>query len=192
MQAGDLHPHLDAERRVEVGKRLVEQEDLGLAHDGAADGGALALAAGELLGLALEQRLDLQDAGGFGDAAGDLVGWRAGHAQTERQVLFHRHVRIKGVGLEDHRHLAFARRQAGDVAALDADRAGGDAFQSAHHAQERGFSAARRTDEDGELAGADREVDALDHLDRAEALAYALQTNVAHPLTAPMVIPCMK
>ena len=37
-----------AQRGVEVGQRLVEQEGLGLAHDGAADGDALALAAREL------------------------------------------------------------------------------------------------------------------------------------------------
>ena len=37
----------------------------GLADDGAADGDALALAARELLGLALEQVLDLEDAGGL-------------------------------------------------------------------------------------------------------------------------------
>ena len=48
LQLGDLEPHLHAQRRVEVGQRLVEQEGLRLAHDGAADGDALALAAGEL------------------------------------------------------------------------------------------------------------------------------------------------
>jgi hypothetical protein len=48
--AADLEPHVDAQLRVEVGERLVEQEDRGLAHDGAADGDALALAAGEVLG----------------------------------------------------------------------------------------------------------------------------------------------
>ena len=43
-----LHP----QRRVEIGERLVEQERRRLAHDGAADGDALALAAGKLaLGL---------------------------------------------------------------------------------------------------------------------------------------------
>ncbi len=41
----DLHPHLHAQLGVEVGQRLVEQEDLRLAHDRAADGDALALAA---------------------------------------------------------------------------------------------------------------------------------------------------
>ncbi len=54
MELGDLEAHLHAQRRVEVRQRLVEQEGLGLAHDGAADGDALALAAGELARLAVE------------------------------------------------------------------------------------------------------------------------------------------
>ena len=54
VQFADLEAHLHAQRRVEVGQRLVEQERLGLAHDGAADGDALALAAGELARLAVE------------------------------------------------------------------------------------------------------------------------------------------
>jgi hypothetical protein len=54
VELDDLGAHLDAHLGVEVGERLVEEEDLGLADDGAADGDALALAAGEGLGLAVE------------------------------------------------------------------------------------------------------------------------------------------
>ncbi len=45
VQALDLAAHLAAQLRIEVGQRFVEQEHLGLAHDGAADGDALARAA---------------------------------------------------------------------------------------------------------------------------------------------------
>ena len=45
----------DAQLGVEVGERLVHEEHGGLADDGAAERDALALAAGELLGLAVEQ-----------------------------------------------------------------------------------------------------------------------------------------
>ena len=48
LQPGDLEAHLHAQRRVEVGQWLVEEEGLRLAHDGPADRDALALAAGEL------------------------------------------------------------------------------------------------------------------------------------------------
>ncbi len=56
MQLGELEPHLHAQLGVEVGERLVEEEDLRVADQRAADGDALALAAGELRGLAVEVR----------------------------------------------------------------------------------------------------------------------------------------
>ena len=72
MQALDLDAQLVAELGVEVGERLVEQEHGGIAHQGAADRDALALAAGELVRPAVEQLLDLQHARRLGDAALDL------------------------------------------------------------------------------------------------------------------------
>ena len=51
MELDDLRAGLHAQFRVEVGQRLVEQEDLRLAHDGAAHRHTLALAARQLLGL---------------------------------------------------------------------------------------------------------------------------------------------
>ena len=67
LQPRDLQPHVDAQRRVEIGERLVEEERLRLAHDGAADGDALALAAGERarpaveIGREVEERRRLLD-----------------------------------------------------------------------------------------------------------------------------------
>ena len=51
----DLGAHRDAQLGIEVGQRLVEQEHLRIAHDGAAHGDALALAAGELARIAVKQ-----------------------------------------------------------------------------------------------------------------------------------------
>ena len=55
VQLLELDPHLHAQLGVEVAERLVEQEHLGIAHDGAAQRHALALAAGELARLAVQQ-----------------------------------------------------------------------------------------------------------------------------------------
>ena len=55
VEAGDLGARLDAQLGVEVGERLVHQEDGRLADDRPAERDALALAAGQLLRLALEQ-----------------------------------------------------------------------------------------------------------------------------------------
>ena len=62
MEAGDLDAGGDAEGGVEVGEGLVEEEELRRAHDGAADGDALALAAGELGRAAGEERLEREHA----------------------------------------------------------------------------------------------------------------------------------
>ena len=87
VQLLDLHPHLHAKLRVEIGQRLVEEKNLRLADDGAADRDALALAAGELPGSAVEQLVDLQNFGGLRDAPLDLGLRRAQRLQSEGEVL---------------------------------------------------------------------------------------------------------
>ena len=54
MQLGDLGTHGNAQLGVQVGQRLVEEEDLRLTDNGTAQSNALALAAGQSLGLAVE------------------------------------------------------------------------------------------------------------------------------------------
>ena len=55
VQLLDLGAHLDAQLGVEVGERLVEQEEHRIAHQRPAHGDALPLAAGKLARLAVEQ-----------------------------------------------------------------------------------------------------------------------------------------
>ena len=55
MDALDLGAHLDAQLGVEVGERLVEQQQPRLQHQRAGDRDALLLAAGELRGIALAE-----------------------------------------------------------------------------------------------------------------------------------------
>ena len=72
MQTGELGTGRDAQLGIEIRQRLVEQEGDRAAHDGAADGDALALAAGQLAGAAVEKLLDVEHAGGLGNTVGDL------------------------------------------------------------------------------------------------------------------------
>ena len=112
----DLQPHLDAQRGVEIRQRLVEQECLRLAHDGAADRDALALAAGEFARLAIEIGREVQGRGRRLDLAVDLRPRQAGHLQAEGDVVAHAHMRIERVGLEHHRQAALGRRHVDHVA----------------------------------------------------------------------------
>ncbi len=45
VQFRKLRAHLHTQRRIQIGQRFIEQEDVRIADDGAADGNALALAA---------------------------------------------------------------------------------------------------------------------------------------------------
>ena len=75
VEAGDLGAGLDAQLGVEVGERLVHQEDGRLADDRPTERDALALAAGQLLRLAIEQLLELDRLGRLVDPALDLRPW---------------------------------------------------------------------------------------------------------------------
>ena len=198
VQTCNLEAHLHAQRRVEVRQRLIEQEHVRIADDRPADRDALPLAAGQLLGAALEERRDLQDFRYLRHTAAHLILAGAGEPETERDVVGHRHVRKERVGLEDHGDATPSRRDSGHVASADANRAARHAFEPRDHSQQRRLPAARRPDEDDELAGPDLKVDALDRLDGTERLVNARKAQSGHfcnfsvqPLTAPMVMPLM-
>ena len=106
----DFGAHLHAELGIKVGKRFVEQEHFGVAHNGAAHRHALTLPTGKRLGLAFEQRRNVQNARGFLHAA---INFRLGEFpqhQAEGHIVVHAHMRIKRVILEHHGNVTVARR----------------------------------------------------------------------------------
>jgi hypothetical protein len=137
MHALDLGSHLHAQLGVEIRQRLVEQEDLRVAHDRAPHGDALALPAGELARLALEQLGDVEDAGGLLHAARNLVLRVALETQAERHVFVHGHVRVERVVLEHHGHVAVLWWHVVDHLAVDRDLAGADLLEPGDHPQRR-------------------------------------------------------
>src|SRR6202023_2537565 len=108
----------DAEACVEVRQRLIHQEGVRFADDGAAHGNPLALATGKLRGFSLEIVGELEDRGRLLDLESDFFTWHPAYAQSETDILGDRQVRVEGVALEDHGDVAVARRQVvGDGAA---------------------------------------------------------------------------
>ena len=93
-------------------RRVVEQEDVDVAHQCAADRDALALAAGEVRRLALEVLAQLEHVGGLVDLRLDLgvAHPSLGQAQRERDVLEDGQVGVERVVLEDHRDVPLPRR----------------------------------------------------------------------------------
>ena len=182
VQAGQLDARAAAQRRVEVGERFVEQERLRLLDDGTADGDALALTAAQLAWLAIEQRRDFQHRRCLGDLARDLLRRGADVAQAERHVLPHRHVRIEGVVLEHHRDAAVAWPHRVDARVSEMDLAGARRLEAGDHAQQGRFAAARRAQEDGELARRDFQRQVANDLHMAESLGDLPQAQVGHAL----------
>ena len=111
VQLLQLDAHLHAKFCVEIGQRLVEQEHLRLADDGAAERHALALPAGQLARLALEIILHAEDLGGRLHALADLGAVDFAHLQAESHVVVDAHMRIERVVLEHHGDVAIHRRQ---------------------------------------------------------------------------------
>ena len=161
MELGDLGTHLHTELGVEVGERLVHEEDLGLTRDSAAHGNALTLTAGERRGLAVEQLLEVEDARGIVHDLIDLVLRGLAQAQRERHVLVNRHVRVERVVLKHHRDVAVLGLHIVHDATVDLERARGDVLQACDHAQRSRFAATRRSDKDDELLVGDLEVEIL-------------------------------
>jgi hypothetical protein len=136
-------PHLHAELRVQVRERLVEQEHLRVAHDGAAHRDALALAAGELARVALEELGEAQDLGGAADPLLDDVLGRLRELEGERHVLLHGHVRVERVVLEHHRDVPVLGRHVVHHPPADRDLAAVDLLQPGDHPEQRRLPAAR-------------------------------------------------
>ena len=189
MQLGDADPRLDPQRRVEIGERLVEQIDLGRAHDGPANGDALALAARQLSRLAVEIGRQLQHPRHFLGPRPPLGLGHAREPQAHGHVVGDGHVRIKGVGLEDHGHAALGRRHVGETPVAEIDVAFRAVLEAGDHPKKRRFPAAGRADEYDELAVRDGQVDAAQRLEASE---QALRTpssricTIVSPSAAPI------
>ncbi len=142
VQSLDLRAHLDAQLSIEIGERLVKEEEPGLARDRATDRHALTLSARKLLRLAIEQSLDLQDRGRALDGGFDRGSRCSSHLQPEAKVLAHRHVRIESIVLEHHRDVPLARRRVVHDFAVNENLAAGDRFQACDHSENRALAAA--------------------------------------------------
>ncbi len=191
MQALDLAAHLVAQLGIEIGQRFVEQEQARIAHDGAADGDALALAAGELARQALQQAGDAQHLGGLAHPCLDLGLRRLARAQAEGDVLEHVHVRVERVVLEHHGDVAIARAHMVHHAPADLDGAFLGFLQPGDGAQQGALAAARRPDQHGELAGRHFQVDAAHGRDMAVALVQAGDLQIGHDSASRLSGVCM-
>ncbi|MBF8290436.1 MAG: putative phenol hydroxylase [Chloroflexi bacterium] len=105
----------------------------------------------------------------------------------EGEVVADRHVRVERVALEDHRDVAILGGHVVDHTVTDPEGALGDVFQSGDHPEAGGLAAARRADQDHELAVLDLERQVADRGDLAVTLGDVVERDGGHdtPPTGP-------
>ena len=160
---------------VERARGLVEEHDVGLHRQGARDGHALLLAAGELVGEVVGA-LGETDAGELltGDARG-LLGAATQHLLLgEHDVVQGVEVREQVELLEHHAHaladVVDVGLGVGDVLALEDNPAARGLLEAVQAAQHSGLARAGGAEHDHDLAAVDVDVDAAQDHGLAEAL----------------------
>lgn len=112
---------------VEGAEGLVEEEDFGVDGEGAGEGDALALSAGEFVGEAIGEAWELDEIEEVLDAGVDFVLGGAlvfgEGVEAEGDVLGDAHVLEQGVVLEDEADAAFAGVEVGDVLVVEGEGA---------------------------------------------------------------------
>ncbi len=117
--------------------------------------------------------------GGFGDALFDDCRGLARNLEVEAHIFGHCHMRIKRIGLKHHGDVAFARRHLIDDVAADQDVTFGDFLEPRNHAQQRGLSAAGRSDERDEFAIGYLQRNTMDDAKRAVDLRISFSSTDA-------------
>ena len=171
--AADFGAHFEAEFGVEVGEGFVEEHTFWAEGDGAGEGDALLLTAGELVGFAVAEVGHLDEFEGLVDASGAFLAFDFADIEAEADVVADGHVGPECVGLEDHAGVAFVGWYEGHVLIVEADVTVGGEGEAGDHAEEGGFAAAGGAEEEEECAGGDGEVDVIDGGEQAGGLFKA-------------------
>ncbi len=140
VKAGNLRPHEEAGRSVEIGQGLVEQEDLWAPDKGAAEGDPLALAARKIGRFTVQASSEFESLRSVLHAPGNLRPRNMPKLQPEDQIVINRHMGVEGIILEDHGDITVLGRKVVDNLAVDGDGTGGGRFEAGDEAQGRGFA----------------------------------------------------
>ena len=162
MNLGDFIAHRDALFRVQVGQRLVHQEDADLPDNRPADGYALTLAAGQGPGQTIQVVRQAQDSRDFLDPLLNDILVHPLQRQAEGDVVVDGHLGIQGIALEHHGDLPLPGSLLIGPYAVDQEFAAGDVLQAGNHPQGRGLSAAGGSDENHELALLNFQIEIVD------------------------------
>ena len=169
--------HILAQLQVQRGERLVQQQHLRPADQGACDRHALLLSAGEAGDAALFKALERHKRQHFVDALIDLRFRHLLLAQREGDVFKHVQVREERIALEDRVDVALVGRDGRDLLAHENDLALVGRFKAADDAQRRRFAAAGGTEKRQKFVVIDVQIDMVKHKLTVKGFGYALEFN---------------
>src|SRR5690606_16650796 len=156
-----VHREPRAQRGVEGAERLVEREHARTGCQGAGEGHALALAAGQLVDAAFAVALEADELEQLLDAGGALGRWHARRLEAVGDVAHDGAVREELAVLEHQTHPALVHGQAAQVLALPAHRAG-IGHDAGDRSEQRGLAAAGGAHDRRDLAALHREARGVD------------------------------
>ncbi len=167
----ELVPEEVAGLRVEAGRRLVEEEEIGLVHEGSGDRQASLHPARERLHLGVGPIEELDEVEEGVGATPGLGPGKVEVAAVDDEVLPDGQLHVEGVLLwHDPEAGPDPRAVDGRIEAEDTKGAGGDRGDAADHPHRRGLPGPVRAEEAEGLPAADVEVDRVDSGESTEAL----------------------
>jgi hypothetical protein len=176
-QAPDFAAHLQPQLRVEIAQRLIQQQHLRLDRQGTGQRDALLLTARKLRGLSICARSHLHAFQRFHGSGPPLRARDLPGAESERDILKHRHVGPQGVTLEDHAGVAFVGRKPRHIAIAKPHAAGRRFDESGDEAKHRRLAAARGPKQEEQFARLDRQCDVIDSANRTDVLAQRIKCD---------------
>src|SRR5262245_31333517 len=169
LQGMQFFLELLAQLEVQRAERLVQQQYLRLIDNGAGEGHALLLAAGDLRWNTIGQRRDFGHFHHAADARCDLSLGQAFHSQAECDVVINVQVREQRVRLKDGIDGATVRGNVAYVRARDLDVTSVRMIQPGNDPEQCGFAAAGRTKKGKEFAFAYGKADTGECFNRPKA-----------------------
>ena len=180
LKALDLGAELHLLIGVEMTERLVEQDQVGVADQRAADGDALLGAAAEVAHTFVRHFLEVEQPQDIRHLGLDRGAIGAADLERKGDVVEHRHVWIERIVFEHHGDVALTRGEVGDHAVVEPDFAVANVLDAGDHFQRRRLTAARRPQQRQHFAlfAMQRQIDY--GLDLAVLLAQILEIDARH------------
>ena len=186
MKSLELGSHLATEFCIEVGKRLVHEEDLRLGSQCPCDGDSLLLTSGELCRVTTNELLDPEHLQHLLDTLLDVVLLPFEVLESESDVLVDRHVRPQGIVLEQKSDVSLGRRDVDSRLRVEddlvpyCDPSLGGSLETRDHSQRGGLTAAGRAEQCDEVMLVDVKIQIIDGDEFLKTFGNVFQSDFRH------------